>query len=88
MERTESKVVQVAPDYENDMIQEMQNFGWNLHGRQEVHEQGDAYGRPSLSGSEYITTTKVSKYVKLHFTRNLSTPNLDRVRQLEQEYFG
>ena len=89
MERTESKVIQAAPDYENEMIQEMQNFGWNLQGRQEVHEQGDAYGRPSLTDdSKYVVTTKVQKYVKLHFVRSLAMQNLDRVRQLEQEYFG
>jgi hypothetical protein len=88
MERTESKVVQAAPDYENEMIQEMQYFGWNLQGRQEMHEQGNAYGRPSITSDSYIVTTKVNKYVKLHFTRSLSMPNLTRVRELEQEYFG
>lgn len=36
MERTESTVIQVAPDYENDKIKEMEGFGWNLQGRQEV----------------------------------------------------
>ena len=33
MEQTESVVVQVAPDYENMRIKEMEMFGWNLHGR-------------------------------------------------------
>ncbi len=88
MERTESKVIQVAPDYENEMIQEMQSFGWNLQGRQEMHEQGDAYGRPSITSDSYVVTTKVNKYVKLHFARSLALPNITRVRELEQEYFG
>jgi hypothetical protein len=88
MERTESKVIQVAPDYENEMIQEMQSFGWNLQGRQEMHEQGDAYGRPSITSDSYVVTTKVNKYVKLHFARSLAIPNLARVRELEQEFFG
>lgn len=39
MERTESIVVQVAPDYENDRIKEMGMFGWNLQGRQEIHRE-------------------------------------------------
>ena len=64
-------------------------FGWNLQGRQEIHEEGDAYGRPSyVSDSTYVVKTKISHYVKLHFTRSLSLPNLDKVKQIEAEYFG
>jgi hypothetical protein len=88
MERTESTVIQVAPSYENEKIQEMEAFGWNLHGRQEMHEEGDAEGRPSITGSTYVVRTKVHRYVKLHFVRSLSMPNLQRIKQLEQEYFG
>jgi hypothetical protein len=89
MERTESIVVQVAPAYENAKIKEMEMFGWNLQGRQEIHEEGDAYGRPSwLDKTEYIIKIKVSHYVKLHFTRSFSLPNLDKIRQIESEYFN
>ncbi|HEY5177922.1 MAG TPA: hypothetical protein VII95_20395 [Terriglobales bacterium] len=83
----ESTVVEVAPSYENDKIREMEAFGWNLQGRQEIHQEGDAYGRPSyLDSSTYVVKVKVSHYVKLHFVRGLSLPNLDTVRQLELEY--
>jgi hypothetical protein len=88
MERTESTVVQVAPDYENTKIKEMERFGWSLHGRQEIHEKGQAYGRPSLTGETYIIKTEVNQYVKLHFIRSLSLPNLQRFRELENEYFS
>jgi len=89
MERTESVVVQVAPNYENEKIKEMEMFGWNLQGRQEMHEEGDAYGSPSLlDSSTYVIKTKVSHYVKLHFVRPLSLPNLDRIKPLEAQYFG
>lgn len=89
MERTESIVVQVAPDYENLKIKEMEAFGWNLQGRQEIHEEGEAYGRPSfIDSSEYIIKTKVYHYVKLHFTRSLSLPNLERIKALEAQYFS
>jgi hypothetical protein len=88
MERTESTVVQVAPQYENDKIKEMEGFGWNLQGRQEVHQEGDAYGRPSFDGSSYITKTKVHSYVKLHLVRALELPHLDEIRRLEAEYFA
>jgi len=87
VERTESVVIQVAPAYENQKIQEMQVFGWNLQGRQEIHEEGDAYGRPSyLSDNTYIIKTKVSHYVKLHFSRSVSLPNVDKIRVIENEY--
>ena len=89
MERTESIVVQVAPDYENAKIKEMEMFGWNLQGRQEIHEEGEAYGRPSyIDSSEYLIKTTVYHYVKLHFTRSLSLPNLERIKELEAQYFS
>ena len=53
MERTESEIVQVAPAYENAMIKHMELFGWNLQGRQEIHEEGDTTGglnRPGFHG--------------------------------------
>lgn len=86
MERTESRVIQVSPDYENDRIQEMQMFGWNLQNRQEIHEEGDAEGRPALFGDGYVMNIKVKHYVKLHFARSLTLPNLDRIRKIEGEY--
>ena len=87
MERTESLIVQVAPSFEQDKIKEMETFGWNLQGRQEVHEEGDAYGRPSYTNSStYVVKTKVKHYVKLHFVRSLTLPNLDKIRQIEAEY--
>jgi hypothetical protein len=89
MERTESLVIQVAPTFEQDKIKEMETFGWNLQGRQEIHEEGDAYGRPSyIDRSTYVVKTKVKHYVKLHFVRSLSLPNLDKIREIETEYNG
>jgi hypothetical protein len=89
MERTESAVIQVAPEYEQAKIKEIETFGWSLQGRQEVHEEGEAYGRPSfIDSSEYIIKTKVYLYVKLHFVRSLSLPNIERVKVLEDQYFS
>ena len=84
-ERTESLVIQVSPDYENQKIKEMEPLGWNLQGRQEFHEEGDAYGRPSDFTNTYIVKIKVSHYVKLHFVRSLALPNLDQVKLIESE---
>ena len=87
MERTESLVVQVAPVSENNKIKEMEMFGWSLQNRQEIHEEGDAYIDSDYGGS-YTIKTKVSHYVKLHFSRDLSLPNLGQIQQIEQEYFS
>lgn len=89
MERTESVVVQVAPDYENEKIKEMEIFGWNLQGRQEIHEEGEAYGRPSyIDSNEYLIKTTVYRYVKLHFKRSLNLPNLEKIKELEEQYYS
>lgn len=85
-QRTESEIVQVAPDYENAMIKHMELFGWSLQGRQEIHEEGDTSGGPSFLGDEYVAKTRVSHYVKLHFSRSQGLPNLDKIRALETEY--
>lgn len=87
MERTESIIVQVAPNFENEKIKEMGAFGWNLQGRQEIHEEGDAYGRPSyIDSSTYVVKTKVKHYVKLHFVRSLSLANIETIKQVEADY--
>ncbi len=91
MERTESTVVQVAPQQENEMIQEMELFGWNLQGRQEIQESGQAYGRPSYLSEltdTYVVKITVTSYVKLHFVRSLKMPNLDRLKEIQEEYFS
>lgn len=89
MERTESIVIQVAPAHENSMIKQMEQFGWSLQGRQEIQEEGDVYvtADPVVNG-DYMVKRKVSRYVKLHFSRSLKIPNLEKIRALEEEYFN
>jgi len=86
MDRTESVVIQVSPSVENAVIAEREKFGWNLHGRQEIHERGNAYGEWNAAGTTYIIKQEVSHYTKLHFVRSLRLPNLDKIRAIEQEY--
>jgi hypothetical protein len=66
-----------------------------LHGRQEIHEEGNAEGHVKediLGGmlgarqDSYVITTKVKHYVKLHFTRPWNLVNGERIRSLEAEY--
>ncbi len=93
MERTESKIIEVAPREETGVIQNLQSFGWNLQGRQEMRFEGNSVGRPDLfSGfggvESYTIVTEIHHYVKLHFVRSMNIPNLDRIHVLENEYFG
>lgn len=89
MGQTESIVVQVAPAYENRRIKEMEMFAWNLHGRQEIHQRGNALGMPSyMSDSTYLVKTSVSRYVKLHFVRSMTHPHREQLKPLEREYFS
>jgi len=95
MERTESTVVSVAPDSENEVIRQMGLFGWNLHGRQEIiGPLREAPPPNSLIGAMVRGATEGAKgklyvrdhYVKLHFVRPLNLPNLDKLRQIEAEF--
>ena len=97
MERTESIVVSISPQFENDKIAQMSNFGWNLQSRQEIighlreAESPDslmaAVGRGMKEGATGKKTYEYDHYVKLHFVRSLNLPNLPRIKQLESEYF-
>ena len=79
MEQTESVIIQVSPDFEDDKIAEMKRFGWNLQSRQEVighlreAETPDnalaALGRGTKEGATGKRTYKYDQYVRLHFVR-------------------
>lgn len=93
MDRTESIVVSVSPAYENHKIQEMSAFGWNLMGRQEVighlrEVEAPTLGAAVLEGAMSTVRVQHDHYVKLHFARDLSLPNLNRIHALEEEYFA
>lgn len=96
MERTESIVVSVPPSHENAKIREMSVFGWSLQNRQEVvghlreaetpGNLGAAVLRGAFEGATSTKTVEYDHYVKLHFARDLSMPNLARIQELEAEY--
>lgn len=95
MERTESRIIQVTPAHENDMINLMEKFGYNLQGRQEMHIEGDTSPDLSISasiadaiGSTRSYKTEIKHFVKLHFSRSLSLPDLSKIRELENKYFA
>jgi zinc-ribbon domain len=96
--RSESVIVSVSPNFENECIKERELFGWNLQNRQEVvghlreAETPDGLGHALWRGAvEGMTNTKsleYDHYVKLHFVRGAGLPNLPRIKQLESEYFS
>jgi len=99
MERTKSKIEQVAPSLEQPMIDVMSKFGWSLHGRQEIQIQkgGESRIRGELSRDLYYPDSytlvaesekRLSHYVKLHFVRPIDFPNADKLDALENEYFS
>ncbi len=95
MERTESFIIEVAPNYENAKIKQMEMFGWNLQGRQEIMghlmeaKTSDslfvAMWRGGMEGATGKKYYEYDHYVKLHFVRSLNLPNLSGIKKLETE---
>ena len=85
MARNESKSIQVHPSDEQSQIDLMQKFHWNLQSSQEINTK-DSHLEKRGDGIYSVTTT--NRYVKLVFTRNLDDPNLDKIKNLENEYFS
>ena len=96
MERTESFIIEVVPSYENAKIKQMEMFGWNLQGRQEIMghlmeaKTSDslfvAMWRGGMEGATGKKYYEYDHYVKLHFARSLNLPNLVEIKKLEAEY--
>lgn len=85
MSRMESVVVEAAPSSVNQKIHQMEAFGWDLVSQQEVVQEGNTVAVVHSSG-DVTSSTKLHKYVKLHFQRRVDLPNLDRIRPLEVEF--
>ncbi len=95
MERTESFIIEVAPDYENAKIKQMEMFSWNLQGRQEImghlmeaktpHSLFAAMWRGGMEGATGKKYYEYDHYVKLHFVRSLNLSNLSEIKKLETE---
>lgn len=70
--RTESKVVQVRPEDEQQQIDFMHQFYWNLLSSQEIRSIDNHL---ETRGDNLYQVTKIDHYVKLveRFHNNLST---------------
>lgn len=95
--RFESRIVNVEPKAVNDCIRLMEHFGYILQASQEVvgevHEapwDGGLFASVFRGTAEGWTGRKTyvqDNHVRLHFVRDLSLPNLEELRELEQETF-
>jgi len=85
MTRTESKVEQVHPDLENEIIKLREDFGWNLVDSQEINRKSGlkAEDDPLSFGKRYYR--EVHRYVKLTFSRDLDLDNLNEIKELENK---
>ncbi len=89
MARTESKPMQVHPMEEQAAIETMRRFGWSLLSSQEVHlKDSHLENKLGLFGENLVSVTETTHYVKLAFSRDLDLANLDKLRELERQYYG
>ncbi|MCE5251365.1 hypothetical protein LLG96_14215 [bacterium] len=85
MARTESKSIQVHPRDEQQQIDFMQHFYWNLLSSQEIKNIDNRLER---RGDTIYQVRNTEHYVKLVFSRDLDTPDLDKIKKLENEFFS
>ena len=85
MARTESLSIQVHPNDEQSQINLMQRFYWELLSSQEIKTVDSSLEK---RGDEIYSVTKSENYIKLVFKRDMATPNLDKIKKLENEYFS
>lgn len=85
MARTESISIQVHPNNEQEQINLMQMFHWNLLSSQTIKTVDSHLER---RGDDIYSVTNSEHYVKLAFHRSLETPNLNEIRKLEEEFFS
>lgn len=74
----------VSPKEEQQTINLMSYFGWNLKSSQEINSVDSHLER--RDDTIYNVTTK-ENYVKLHFVRDTKRKNYNRIVQLETMYF-
>ncbi len=85
MGRTESKSFQVHPNDEQEQINLMQQFHWNLLNSQEIKTKDSHL---ESRGDDIVSVTETEHYVKLTFSRELDLPNLNEIKRLEQQFFS
>ena len=81
----ETKSLRVGPAAEQNMIDTMACFGWELKSSQEINVKES---HEELHGDTVYSVTTGENYVKLVFSRDTARPNYTRLKQLENTYFS
>lgn len=79
----ETKSLTVSPNAEQNTINLMQDFGWNLKSSQEINNTDSHL--EDRGGTTYSVTTK-ENYVKLIFERDTKMENYSKITDLETKY--
>ena len=80
----ESKSLTVSPDSEQEIINTMQNFGWELKSSQEIYSKDSHIEK---QGRKNVSVTETTNYVKLVFERDTKMENYERICELENTFF-
>jgi len=83
MARTESKTFQCHPDDAQEQIDLYQKFHWSLLSSQDVKTVDNSLEQ---RGDSIYNVRSSEHYVKLTFSRDLDTPNLNEIKKLEAGY--
>ena len=80
----ETKTLTVNPNAEQDTIDLLASFGWNLKSSQEIKNKDSHLER---RGDDIVSVTETEHYIKLVFDRDTKRDNYDRLKELENTYF-
>ena len=83
MARTESKTFQCHPNAAQGEIDFHQKFHWSLLSSQDVKTVDNSQER---RGDRIYNVRHTEHYVKLTFSRDLDTPNINEIKKLEAAY--
>lgn len=86
----EIKTLDIENQYEAEVIETLQHFGWTLKSSQRVFNQDThAQGAISYQGITFVKNkTKTVDFTKLVFEREKAMPHYQEIVTLEQEYFN
>ncbi|MCL1949571.1 MAG: hypothetical protein FWF59_07560 [Turicibacter sp.] len=87
---TETKIFNVNPGEDADVINTMANFGWELFGTQEIHNQkSESVETTKMDGTTRIDTTITTMhYIRITLQRDNGREAYSNLVQLEKEFFS
>ena len=81
----EVKTLTVKPNAEQNTIDLLASFGWNLKSSQEIKTKDSHLEQ---RGDDIYSVTETEHYIKLVFDRDTNRENYDKLKQLENTFFS